>query len=152
MSSPRAREGLLIIGYGNQLRGDDAAGQRAAGRLAKRGFDAIAVHQLTPELAERVAAAREVIFIDASAEVAPGSIAVEPVYPGEAAPSVLEHHASPAGLLLLARDVYGATPAAKLISVGGERFELGEPMSARAKRGVAKAVAEVVRGAERGAG
>ena len=50
----------LIIGYGNTLRGDDAVGQAAAqalaGEAAIAGAETIACHQLTPELAERIAA------------------------------------------------------------------------------------------------
>ena len=50
-----ARDNVLVIGYGSPLRGDDAAGPLAARQLAQRGFEAIEAHQLTPELAEKVA-------------------------------------------------------------------------------------------------
>ena len=52
-----SRNGLLIIGYGSELRSDDAAGVVAARELARYGLRAIPVHQLTPDLAESVAAA-----------------------------------------------------------------------------------------------
>ena len=47
---------VLVIGYGNELRGDDGVGPRVARELSPRlgvsfGVSAIDVHQLMPELA-----------------------------------------------------------------------------------------------------
>ena len=59
---------ILVIGYGNTLRSDDGVGPRVAMAVASRewpGFNAIAVQQLTPELAEPLAAAELAIFVDA---------------------------------------------------------------------------------------
>lgn len=135
-------EKLLIIGYGSPLRGDDAAGPRAAERLARRGFDALAVHQLLPELAERIAAAGTVIFLDADAAVAPGEVAIEPLAECGAS-RTFEHHAIPAGLLRLAHVAYGARPAAWLVRMGGAGFDFGDAVSPAAERAVARAVAAV---------
>jgi hydrogenase maturation protease len=123
---------VLVIGYGNPLRGDDAAGLVAAARLG-----GLAVHQLTPELAERIAQADQVVFLDADANLAPGEIVVSPVEP---APGPLDHYATPAGLLSLARAVYGAAPPAWLIGIGGEDFGLKEGLTPAAARAVEKAV------------
>ena len=131
------RDGILIIGYGNMLRGDDAAGPRAARRLRRRGVPAIDVHQPTPELAETVSRAALVAFIDASVDPPPGEIRVTPVWDSR---SVVDHHAGPGGLLRLARDVYGRAPKALLISIGADSFELGRPLS----KAVAHAVRRVV--------
>jgi hydrogenase maturation protease len=124
---------VLIIGYGNPLRGDDAAGPIAAGRLG-----GLAVHQLTPELAEAIAQAGAVLFLDADATLAPGEISVTRIEP---APSHLNHDATPQGLLALAREVYGAAPQAWLIGMGGECYELREGLSPAARRAVERAVA-----------
>ena len=123
---------MLVIGYGNPLRGDDAAGLIAAGRLG-----GLAVHQLTPELAEAIALADGVIFLDADASLPPGEIAVTPLVPA-AAP--LDHHAAPAALLALTRTLYGAAPQAWLIGMGGEDFELREGLTPAAARAVERAV------------
>jgi len=138
------RDGALIIGYGSTLRGDDAAGPRAARVLAQRGYHAIDAHQLTPEMAEPIAAARTVIFLDARADLAPGEVSVEPLKPAPGAAAPLEHHASPAGLLRLAREAYGAEPRAWMIGVGGAGFEMGGRLSPAAERAVARAVDEAV--------
>ena len=135
------RDGLLVIGYGNSLRGDDGAGPEAARRLEARGIEALAVHQLTPELAERIAAVRTVIFLDADSTLSPGEISVRRLH--EVASS-LEHHASPAALVRLAHDVYGALPDAWLVAIGGSNFELGEGLSEAAERAVARATEAVL--------
>lgn len=140
-----APESVLIIGYGNPLRGDDAAGPLAARRLAARGFQTIEAHQLTPELAEQVATARSVVFLDAHAELAPGSVSVKRLDAYEEPRSFLEHFASPGGLLRLARMAYGAEPQAWLIEMGGEDFELNDRVSPAAQRAVTRAIQEVMR-------
>src|SRR5215472_4005839 len=68
---------VLIIGYGNPLRADDGVGWRMACRLGElvrdEPFEVLAVHQLTPELAEPISRAELVIFVDASHNGLPGS-------------------------------------------------------------------------------
>lgn len=124
----------LVIGYGNTLRGDDGAGPLVAGRL---GGDAIACHQLTPELAERISQARRVIFVDAHAGVPAGKIAIRRV----AARSTASIHSfDPASLLCWSQQLYGRAPEAFLIGIGGESFDLGESLSANAIKAVGKAL------------
>jgi hydrogenase maturation protease len=132
------RDGLLIIGYGNVLRADDGAGVRAVQLLRDRGFATVSEHQLAPELAESIAAARTVIFVDADAGVAPGEIAVSEVVP--LATNILEHHATPGALLRLSEVVFGVAPRAFFIGLGGERYDYGDSLSAAAERSVEKAV------------
>jgi hydrogenase maturation protease len=131
-------DGLLIIGYGNLLRGDDGAGIRAASRLRDLGFCSIETHQLLPELAELVSKAIAVIFLDADVGVAAGEIHVSEIF--ESQGGVLEHHATPAGILRLAHDVYGRAPKAVLVGIGGQDFGYGEVMSDGAEGAISKAV------------
>src|SRR5947208_15429626 len=59
---------ILVVGYGNELRGDDAAGPRIAREVAAWGLPQVrtlAAHQLTPELAAELAHADAAIFVDA---------------------------------------------------------------------------------------
>jgi len=129
---------LLIIGYGNPLRGDDAAGPEAARRLAASGFQTITAHQLTPELAEPIAAAHDVYFLDADAGLAPGEISVTSI--SEAGGGPLEHHATPVALLRLAQEVYGAAPKAWSVGMGGSNFEVCDELSPAAEIAIDKAV------------
>jgi hydrogenase maturation protease len=59
---------ILVIGYGSPLRSDDGVGQQIVKAIAAWGLpnvEAIAVHQLTPELVEPIATVDIAIFIDA---------------------------------------------------------------------------------------
>ena len=64
---------ILVIGYGNTLRGDDAAGIQAAELLGKRtdGIDVILVPDLSLELARPMSQCEHVIFVDACTGGAP---------------------------------------------------------------------------------
>jgi hydrogenase maturation protease len=136
---------LLIIGFGSAMRGDDVAGPHAARLLAERGFRTLDVHQLTPELAETIASAREVVFLDAHADLPPGEISIERLCSRPSATSPLEHHASPAGLLRLTQRAYGAEPMAWFIGMGGATFELSDGLSPAAETAVTRAIDEIVR-------
>jgi hydrogenase maturation protease len=123
---------ILIIGYGNPLRGDDAVGYVAAERL-----DGLARHQLTPELMEPISQAAKVIFIDAKAGGEPGTIEVRALEPAPAA-APFTHFATPEALLAGARKLYGRCPPATLITIAGEDFELGHPLSAPVRKALKK--------------
>ena len=69
---------ILVIGYGNELRRDDGLGPRVAASLAGPGVRALAVRQLTPELAEEVATARLVVFVDARVNPPAATVEVMP--------------------------------------------------------------------------
>lgn len=122
----------LVIGYGNPLRGDDGAGAFVARRL---GPDAIACHQLTPELAEPVSRAHRVIFVDAHAGVPAGEIILQRVRP-RASSGI--HRFDPETLLAWSQQLYGHAPEAIFIGIGGESFDLGESLSPAAQRAVGK--------------
>ena len=127
-SSPATR--VLVIGYGNTLRGDDAVGpilaERLRGELRTEGILVLTCHQLTPELASDVAACERVIFIDASTEVPAGEIECRPLTPLPCDAASLVHTMSPEQLLALAQLVYGCAPQATLVSVGALRFDFGD--------------------------
>ena len=133
-----APDRTLIIGYGNLLRRDDGAGVLAAMALREAGMPAIDVHQLTPEMAETIAAAQRVIFLDADVDVPAGEVRVCPVE--AASSSVLEHHATPSNLLSIARDLYGSAPLAVVIGIGGESHDFGETVSDSTLKGIREAV------------
>jgi hydrogenase maturation protease len=124
---------LLIIGCGNPLRGDDAVAWRAAERLAESLHDTDALvrigHQLTPELAEAISQARQVIFLDADCGRRPGEVALRAVEPASSLSELFTHQLTPERLLALAMRLYGSCPEAVLISVGAGSFEFGEALS-----------------------
>jgi hydrogenase maturation protease len=124
---------VLVIGYGNPLRGDDGLGWHAAGCLATSlaGLDVeiITCHQLTPELAEPVSRAERVIFIDAETRGPAGELAVRQLAPALAKHTRLSHTLDPATLLGSAGEIYAASPQGFVLSVAGESFAYGEDLS-----------------------
>ena len=87
-------------------------------------------HQWTPELAEDIARADSVLFIDCSVDSAPGSIKLTPVEPAAGGQGHATHHLDAAELLALARDLYNSLPRnAQLLTIGAGSTELGESLS-----------------------
>jgi hydrogenase maturation protease len=123
---------ILILGYGNPLRGDDGIGWRAAEELSRLSslpdVEVLIRYQLTPELADVVSQANAVIFIDASRDGEPGELTFQPVVP-TAEPASLSHELSPAAVLELCRQLYRRCPPAFLVSLCGECFDHGEGLS-----------------------
>ncbi len=130
----------LIIGYGNPLRSDDAVGLHVSRGLASAGYRVIETYQLAPELAEDIAAVPRVIFVDCQVGLAPGEIAVSSVGRNRHADTHLQ---TPADLLRLASEVYGAEPEAFLVGIGPEFMEMGETLSPAVSASVPRAIRKV---------
>lgn len=128
----------LVIGYGNDLRSDDAAGRRVAEMVDSfdlAGVRVVSSHQLTPEMAAEIAAASIVIFIDAMP--ASGGPRCRLVRLQEAEEAKADSHAlTPEILLTLSRRLYGHTPEAWMVGIPAKSFELGQELSATASAGV----------------
>lgn len=139
-----AAPATLIIGYGNPLRGDDGVGWYVAQRLAlimpATVARVLACHQLTPDLAEPVSQARQVIFIDADAccldaDLAPPvpeywRVRCQRVVPDwSATVSGCSHHLVPAVLLTYAAVLYGTFPTALALTVTGVSFTHSQALS-----------------------
>jgi hydrogenase maturation protease len=133
---------ILLIGYGNELRGDDAAGPIIAEKIeAMRlpGIRVIVCHQLTPELAEDIAGARVVIFVDASVEIDGDTARAMRIEPNPAA-QLQGHLGDPRALLYLAQSLYGQAPMAWCVHVPAMEFELGAKPSRMAAHGIETAI------------
>ena len=146
VSTSFSRVDLLVIGYGNTLRSDDGVGPRVAEAteaLDLPGVRVIVRGLLTPELAEPIACAARVIFVDASVD-APAEVQLRPLSPA-ATSQVLAHAADPRTLLALARDVFGHAPAAWWLTIPVQNLAIGEELSAKARLGLARAVQEIRR-------
>lgn len=142
---------LLVFGYGNPARGDDALGPEFVRRLEARCADAIARgelevltdFQLQVEHALDLRGRRAVYFVDASARGAP--VEVCPVAPVQDA-SFTTHLLSPAALLHTWETIERAPPPpAWTIAIRGVRFELGEPLSEEASRNLEQALEDFAR-------
>jgi hydrogenase maturation protease len=125
----------LILACGNTLRGDDGVGLWLAEWAEQRfsgqpGVRIIADHQWTPELAEDVARAQSVLFIDCSLDSEPGSLHLSPVKPAPGGPEHNTHHLGAAELLALGRELYNSLPREALqLTIGAGSIDLGEAFS-----------------------
>jgi hydrogenase maturation protease len=115
---------VLVIGYGNTLRGDDGAGVRAVEMIEQQHpeYSCIIAHQLTPELAERIAEANIVFFIDAQTESE--ELLVRIIEPKKEPDEPHTHFVSPESLLSLSLRLYKKLPA-KSYCIGIPASSLG---------------------------
>lgn len=137
--------GLLVIGYGNPLRGDDGAGPEAACRVERLGLPGVIViesHQLLPEHAEVLSRHQRAVFIDAHIDLAREEIEISPVAPA-ANPQIGSHASDPASLLALAKALYGHAPEATLIAIPARDFDLHEGLSPLTERAVGQVVEQI---------
>lgn len=146
-----ARSDVLVVGVGNDLRGDDGAGRAVVEELAARAVSGMRViwsHQLVPELAEQIATVDLVIFVDAGHPGTTSTVDVRPLPPGS--PSLGAHQAAPAGLLGLAALAGLPVPQAWLVTVPAHDFGLGTRLSPGTRAAVDDAVIQILRLAEGG--
>jgi hydrogenase maturation protease len=135
---------LLVIGYGNTLRGDDGVGPRVAesvGNLRLPGVRTLICQQLSPEHAAPIAQAEKVIFVDA-AVAAPRKVQFLELTPGDTS-QLMAHAADPRTVLALARDVFGHAPKAWWLTIPAEKMEFSEELTPIAQRGCAEAVKKI---------
>jgi hydrogenase maturation protease len=127
---------VLILACGNTLREDDGAGPWLATWAEDRFHSEprlriLARQQWTPELAEDVASAGAVLFVDSSSISPAGQVALSQVQPAATSLALATHHLGAAELLALARDLYGRCPQeAQLLTIGAASLDLREGFSA----------------------
>ncbi len=137
---------LLLFGYGNPGRGDDALGPELIGRIAKLHLADVECQndmQLQVEHVTDLNGCDQVLFIDADMSCA------EPFDISEIGAakddSYTSHAMNPAALLHAYRQVYGKdAPPAFLLRIRGYDFELGDPLSDKATANLEAATKLVV--------
>ena len=143
-TSPSPGSGLLVIGYGNPLRGDDGVGPKvveAVEELHLPDVRTLICHQLSPEHAEPIARARMVIFVDAAVD-APKGVQLRKLEPNETS-QLMAHAADPRTMLALARDVFGHCPEAWWLTIPAVKLGFGEELSPDARHGFEVALEQI---------
>jgi len=139
------KTGVLVFGWGNASRGDDALGPLCVERLREAcadlpGVEFLDDYQLQVEHALDLVGRERILFIDASLG-APAPFEVVPVT-AAARPEIGTHALSPSALLQVYRAVQGEdAPPSTLLAIRGQAFELGAAPSAAALRHLDAAVA-----------
>lgn len=136
---------ILILGYGNPDREDDGVAWHILAQLAQRlgqqvpsspedPFDEdhpvqlLFSLQLTPEMAETIAAYDFVWFVDAHTGRVPEDLHAEKVLP-EFQNSPFTHHLTPQSCLSMAQALYHKIPPCELVSVRGFAFGFHRELS-----------------------
>lgn len=135
---------LLVIGYGNILRGDDGVGPRVVEAVASMGLPGVHTlicQQLSPEHADPISQAGAVVFVDAAMD-APNEVQLRPLEPNESS-QIMSHAADPCTLLALARDVFGHAPRAWWLTIPAVTSDFSETLSPVAQRGSTEAVEKI---------
>jgi len=134
---------ILVIGYGNTLRRDDGVGWSAAERIEGWGHPAIRVlarTQLLPELADELAGAGLILFLDATADPEGPAVRLESIEPSTKGPDSLIHAMTPETLVRLCEAIHGHAPPALMVSIPVDDFGFGDELSPRAMRGLEEAL------------
>lgn len=138
---------ILVIGYGNPLRGDDGVGRVVLEHLRRAApsdrVEYLTCHQLTIELVEPIRRAGLVLLIDAAAGDPPGVTACQIVTPEQESAPTLLHYMTPGSLLAGAAALYGAAPPTLLWTLTGASFEYGEGLSDPVQQAIPALVARL---------
>lgn len=122
---------LVVLGVGNEARGDDALGPRLLARLAELklpGISTVADFQFQVEHALDLDGAHEALFIDAHCkQEAPAELRLLAPATGIGAAS---HALTPGEVLAVRGRIGQPLPTAWLLSLRGVSFGLGEGLSA----------------------
>ncbi len=140
---------IVVIGYGNPGRGDDAAGPLLAEKAEQwnvPGVRVVSDYQLNVEHAADLAESELALFIDAALDAAePWEL--RPVQPLNLN-DFTTHAMLPETVMETCRKVYGSPPPAFVLAVRGENFELGAEPSAAFQRRIdsaARLLEEILR-------
>ena len=139
---------VLVIGYGNPSRGDDAIGplfleRLEALRISDRDldcFDTLTDFQLQVEHAMDMHGYEQVIFVDAAIDL-DRPFRFEFLHAARDE-SYTSHALNPAAVLAVYEEFYGIpSPESCLLSIHGVRFDLGEDLSETASESIDAALA-----------
>jgi hydrogenase maturation protease len=130
---------LLVFGWGNPSRGDDALGPLFVERIAALRLpevECLTDFQLQIEHALDLRERKHVLFVDASADAA-APFAVSRLQPSPAT-GPYTHALAPSALLHLFIELWEhPPPSCYLLAIRGERFELGTGLSTPAQENLA---------------
>jgi hydrogenase maturation protease len=138
-------EAVLVVGLGNRLRGDDAAGLEAARLVGERAPDVrVVAHEREPtDLIELWHGTRLTIVLDALQGDEPGRIhrfeAGRDELPRRIWGSASTHALELAEVVELARSLDRLPDRLLVLGIEGERFETGTGLSPRVERAPHKA-------------
>ncbi|MGK7888006.1 MAG: hydrogenase maturation protease [Leptolyngbyaceae cyanobacterium] len=142
---------FLVIGYGNEDRGDDGVGPYVAKSIFNWQLPwakTIAVSELSLDLVASIATSRYVFFVDACHYACAQTVQVAPIEPSGIPTSGTEdgdRPCTPASLLSLAQTLYQRQTQAWAIHIAATLFVPHSRMSALAYHGCDRALSTIER-------
>ena len=148
-STTQALPKILIYGYGNPGRQDDALGillsEKIEAWARKNNYSNISVdqnYQLNIEDADNISGYDLVIFLDASVKEIE-SVLIEPVIP-ELKTDFSMHSVTPAFVLGLSQQIFNKAPDTYQIHIRGYKYDFMEPLTEKAKKNLELAFSETI--------
>ncbi|MDX1334136.1 MAG: hydrogenase maturation protease [Robiginitalea sp.] len=124
----------LLIGIGNNGRGDDGLGWAFADRLkGDVRFEVVYRYQLQVEDAELISQYSRVWFVDASHQALDGGFFCERLR-GKGRFNYTTHALHPEAVLQLCHQLFRRRPDTHLLGISGVDFELGHGLSSSAEK------------------
>ena len=133
---------ILLIGIGNNCRGDDGLGWKFIELVESMGLDFIDReyrYQLQVEDAALISEYDVVYFVDATYEKAEQGFELRPCI-ARAEEQVSSHAQSAEAILQLANNLYHKFPEAWVLAIAGESWELETTLSKTAEKNLVEAV------------
>ncbi len=137
---------ILIYGYGNPGRQDDAIGSRFTELIEKwveeqkiTNIKTDCNYQLNIEDAATIAEYDTVIFVDASIVPEVEDFKLETIEPNDARIEFTMHAVSTAFVVDLCRKIYSKTPEAYVLHIKAYEFELIEKLTPKAEKNMMEA-------------
>ncbi len=143
---------LLVIGYGNPTRGDDAIGSQVTNLLKElelQNVEVCAVEQLMPELSPKLAAVDYAIFVHGCCLMERENVKVSTLEAcgwetaGSSVPGWGNSY-HPCSLLALTHSFYGHHPQSWLVKVAAQDFVSGHHLSHRANQSIENALEQIL--------
>ena len=134
--------GILLIGIGNNCRGDDGLGWKFLEEIESSGYDFIERefrYQLQVEDAALISEYDVVVFVDATYEKLSNGFEVRPCIAADNA-FFSTHAQAPGAILHLTHSLYKKFPKAYVLAISGETWELETKLSDGAGRNLQAAV------------
>lgn len=121
---------VVVIGYGNLLRGDDGIGIIAVRQIREHlDVDTYEYHQLNIEVLPILSEYENIIFIDCSTEIGHGEVVCQEIEPDNKITLTMTHHLTPQQILQLLESLYNKNPKGYICKIGGRIFDFGSEIS-----------------------
>ncbi|MFG0250799.1 MAG: hydrogenase maturation protease [Phycisphaeraceae bacterium JB051] len=137
----------MIIGFGSEIRGDDAFGPQIAYQLEDLVHPSIQVETcqgLTPDIALTMSEMDLVIFIDCAVGHEPGVINHKQIQTSDDKSLSMVHFLSPESLMTWCGSLYGKLPEAHVFTVTGKCYEISNCLTDPVLQAVPRVIEQVL--------